>query len=272
MKPEEVVNSGNAFALAFTIAFAFVYFAIIEPHFARDRSSEQHIENTLQQITTTEIELQDKLSRIRSRNAENWLRSPAPLVSSKTNNSRDKSSTPSQNEKDEDSESLIREKLVQLGVAHQSLSKAKSEKKDYSIPIISVSVDEQTLLKFFPTLVLIGLVRLLFYRASFLRIVEPTADTFMPVWVAPLPFCKTRLSFGKWVGVNLLGFIGIGSILFLLSRFVFLYARENHASLTLVSVEAILIALLTVTYLFLIASAIFRTPKSAEMQIEEFEL
>jgi hypothetical protein len=273
MKADDIISGGNTFALTFIVTFAFVYFAIIEPHFARDHFAEQHIENTLQQITATEIRLLDRLDRIRSR--ESYLGSlraggslaPVPAAPKKA-----VGATPQVQKDEEESELLIREKLIQLGVAHQALSKAKAEKKNYAIPIISVSVDEETLLKFFPVLVLIGLVRLLFYRAGLLRVVPSTAESFLPIWIAPLPFGRTSVSFWKWVGVNLLGFIESGSIIFLTLRFVFLYARENHALLKLVAVETLLILAWTLTYLFLVISAIRQMPSAPVVRVLEPEI
>jgi hypothetical protein len=272
MKTDEIISRGNTFALTFIVAFAFVYFAIIEPHFARDHSSEQHIENTLQQLAATEIRLQNRLDRIRSRESYFELRSGGLATSKRTFQSKPSAGITSQIQKDEETESLIREKLVQLGVAHQALSKAKSEKKDYSIPLISVSIDEETLLKFFPILVLIGLIRLLFYRASLLRVVLHNTESFIPIWAAPLPFGRVRLSFWKWVGVNLVGFIESGSIIFLTLRFVFLYAQENHALLNLVTAETILVAAWAVAYLFVVMLAMFQAPRGPKTQTLEFEV
>ncbi len=273
MKADDLISGGNTFALTFIVAFAFVYFAIIEPHFSRDHSAEQHIENTLQQIAATEIRLQAKLDRIRNR--ESYfapLRAGGPAALASANGPTKRAGIASQVQKDEESEILVREKLVQLGVAHQALSKAKAEKKDYAIPLIAVSVDEETLLKFFPVLVLIGLVRLLFYRASLLRVVPSTAESFLPIWTAPLPFGRTSLSFWKWVGVNLLGFIESGSVIFLTLRFVFLYARENHALLKLVAVETFLIVAWILLYLFLVISSMGLMPSVPVARILESEI
>lgn len=256
MKASEVVSAGNSFGIPFIVAFVFIYFAIVDPHYARDTWPEQHMENTLHQIEMTEGQLQEKLSRIRDRNDEirmpvaRSLREDKPRITTRPPRS------PDQIEKAEDSEIAIREKLVQLGMAHQSLSKAKSEKKDYSIPLISVSINEETLLRFFPLLVVLGLVRLLFFRSTLLRSMPSDSKEFIPIWAAPVPFGATQLPFSSWVGVNLSGFAVAGSIVFLLLRFVLLYARENKASSVLALKEIALIGVWAFIYLVLVVTAI----------------
>src|SRR5262249_41664723 len=159
MDERDILASGNRFLLGFLLVFAFIQFAIIEPHFSRDKTSEKRIEETLQQLTATQDLLKMRLARLRLRQPDFPLQASSPVLQTQKTAKQYQSDWEKQFQRNEEAESLLREKLVQLGVVSQALLKAKSEKKQYSIPIVSVSVEEDTLLKFFPLLVVFCLLR-----------------------------------------------------------------------------------------------------------------
>lgn len=240
MEANEITSNGNKFAITASVFFAFVYFGIIDPHFDRDRSPEQHIDATLKQVSETEEILRIQLDRIHGRPD---IFSSSRLFELHPN----RSSGQNGQSRSYLEETSIRQQLVNLGVAHQALSKAKLEKKQYSIPLISVSLDEATILKFFPILVLIGLTRLLSYRHLLLR--SAPAPEKIPIWAAPVPFASASLIFWRWISINLLGFVTSGTVIFLTLRFIYLYARENHAELRLGAIELLVVVAWAILYL-----------------------
>lgn len=270
MEAEEIKSAGNTFAGTFLISFIFVYFAIIEPHFAPKGLLEQHADETLQEIEDGKKQLKSQLARIRLRHSHIGSRLDTSLpFGSPMTLSKSHAIETAQLEKDEEAAQQIHEKMVQLDLAQQATEKTKLEKKQYSIPLVSISLDEETLLKFFPVLVLGGLVRLLFYRWSLLKSISCDADGFLPPWVAPLPLGRTRISFRSWVFVNLLGLSLSGIVVLMTLRFIFSYARENFSRLGLVAIDALLVLLWAGSYLFLIASAIFG--KAVQTQVNTLE-
>ena len=270
MKTAEIISAGNTFAGTFLIAFAFIYFAIIEPHFAPKGLSDQQANETLREIDDAKKQLKAELARIRFRHSHIGLNLDVPL-SPRTPmaTSKSRARDAAQLQKDEEAVLLIHEKMVQLGMAQQTLEKAKLEKKQYSIPLVSISLDEETLLKFFPVLVLVGLTRLLFYRSNLLSSIAYETENFLPLWAAPLPLGKTTLPFWKWVTVNLLGLTVSGTLIFMTLRFTLSYARENFSQLGLVALDTLLILLWASSYLFLIAYAMFQ--RTANPQIANLE-
>jgi hypothetical protein len=262
MKSDNLISAGNTFAASFFISFIFVYFAVIEPHFAPKGLLEQHADETLQEIDDAKKQLKAELVRIRSRHLHigSKLDQSLPL-GALANLPKRRAAEVAQLERDEEAAQRIHEKMVQLELAQQTVEKTKLEKKQYNIPLVNLPLDEDTLLKFFPILVIGGLARLLFYRRNLLRSISVDAKNFLPPWVAPLPMGRVSLSLWGWMMVNVLGFSLSGIIVLMTLRFVFSYARENFSQLGLVAIDALLIFGWIGSYVFFIASAIFvRTP------------
>jgi len=259
VKTDEVISAGNTFAVTFLASFVFVYFAIIEPHFAPKGLSEQHVDEALQQIEESKRELKSQLAEIRFRHSH--LESHAesiPSPSNKMSLPRSHAAEAAQLKADFQAMMTIHDKLVQLGVAQEALEKAKREKRQYSVPIVSISLDEETLLKFFPFLVMVALVRLQFHRLSLLKSISHKSDQLLPPWAAPLPFARTTMSFSRWTTINMLGFAATGIIVLLTMQFVLSYARENYSRTGLVAIDVLLIVVWTVCYLWTIVSTIFK--------------
>lgn len=289
MSADDVRSAGNTFAATFLLVFGFVYFGIVEPHFSREHSSEQHLAATLENINRVLSQRKLQLDRIRSRRdlmVEDLSPTAIPATSFPTLN-RNRSTAFSQAspsvmygrrrpssvaavsewEKQEEQELQISERIVQLGVAQQALEKAKLERKQYSIPLLSVSLDEEQLLMFFPILVLIALSRLLLYRSSLLKRLPPNVGGFLPPWAAPVPYRKTDLPFSAWVAVNLLGFAIVGSVLFFTLRFVFLYAREDFLKLHLVAADSAIVLLWALLYGVVTVGAMFVASEDSQVSV-----
>jgi hypothetical protein len=272
MKLEDVISAGNAFTATFLASFVFVYFAIIEPHFAPKGLSEQHTDETLQEIDESKKELKSQLAEIRFRHSR--IESNVGAVPSPPYNPsapRFHIAEAAQLKKDVQAVMAIHDKLVQLGLAQEALEKAKREKRQYSVPILSIALDEETLLKFFPFLVVVALVRLQFYRLSLLRSISHQSDRLLPPWTAPVPFAGTSMSFWKWTTVNTLGFATNGLVIILTLQFVLSYARENFSRIGLVAIDTLMIFLWIVAYLWNVASTIVRRPPRQEIHLEEAE-
>jgi hypothetical protein len=249
---DEILTAGNKFALTFTVFFGFVFFVIIEPHFSRDRSPEIHVDRSLAEVDVVENALQERRREVlaeRDQDLKRASRKHAP----------DEEWDRVENKAKEGWLSAS-EKLIQLGVARQTLSKAKLEKKQYTIPLIAVSIDEETLLKFFPIVTVLCLARLFFYRLSLLQTAQE-GDDRLPLWAAPVPFRKTGL--WKWTLVNLSGFLFGGSIVLLTLRFLLMYARENPPRLLLAAADAALLVLWSIFYLVVLAVAMFGFPRAS---------
>lgn len=259
MKAEEVISAGNTFAATFLASFAFVYFVIIEPHFAPKGLSEQHTDETLQEIEESKRELKSQLAEIRFRHSH--MESDIEAIPSTSNTppaTKSHAAEAAQLKKDFEAMTALHDKLVQLGVAQEALEKTKREKRQYSVPLVSISLDEETLLKFFPFLVMVALIRLQFYRLSVFRFISNKSDLLLPPWAAPVPFAITGMSFWKWTAVNTLGFTANAIIIFLTLQFVLSYARENYSRIGLVGVDALLILFWAVGHLSTIASAVLQ--------------
>lgn len=258
MDESDIFASGNRFLFGFLLVFLFIQFAIIEPHFSRDKTLEQKIEATLQQLNVTEGLLRTRLARLDSR-AQIGI---PPQIAQGTHQAQRtgksyQSDWEKRFQKSEETESLLREKLVQLGVESEALLKVKLEKKQYSIPIISVSIEEDTLLRFFPLLVVVCITRLLVYRSAWLKKASFDQNKPVPLWAGPVPYLRMQNAFRKWIGLNFLNLLLFGTIILFTLRFVFVYAAEERMHhLRMASIGVLALLVWVVTYLVILVRAV----------------
>jgi preprotein translocase subunit YajC len=255
MDRKEVIAAGNAFALTAVVVFAFVYFAIVEPQYARSQqrpSPEQLLNTAIARVDAAQSEIQARLER-------RTLRITSPAINKKHSSFplSSESATGVILRREEVDSALLQEKLAQLSISQQSLAKAKAEEPQYAIPFVGFSMGRLTLLKFFPFLVVIGFFRLLLYRAQALRTIG-RASRECPVWAAPVSFMQTGCSFAHLLLVNTLGLGAAFAIILLMFKFILQYYVENKARLLVVRSDCVLMLILVIAYLALIGSTIIR--------------
>lgn len=295
MQTDEILKGGNAFALSFSIAYTFIYLAVIYPHFSSNNELNSTIGSAQSEVRALQAQLYGRLQRIGNELGESGsspdhlataasespsLRafvSDSQLRDSRHVGRRDnlpraamqgrtlvQSRRTRLSQKDLDrlsSEAAdIRSRIVKNQLDYLTLENSKIKK--FTIPGFAGTLDEDIVLALFPLITLLSLIWIGVYRRTLLRELPRHAGGNPPLWAAPLPFGAYKISFWRWTATNASGMSLTGVILFLVVDFLQEYRRnsfkEGYFEIYIAAISAYV-----VYYLGLVISAVLRRDRVA---------
>jgi hypothetical protein len=275
MDPREIRQKGDRFALVFIFIFLFIRLGIIGP--AQNSSPTS---NPAEQIA---IKAQARIKKIMGLAGDPWNDGPQPLGQDERGylahgpaNSEpaglaattgpklpekipQPSSQPFGVSPPSDLETQV--KLLDLDLKYLDLEKEKTKKgKTYSLPIVNVAIDEETIFLLFPVFTFLGLLGLLKFRWDLLNNeMEILHD--VPVWALPISYRQTDRSFVEWAFWNMAGITFHLLILYTVYEFAFSLQKAESYSVETTAVNALFLLITLAGYALSLIGAIRRDLK-----------
>jgi hypothetical protein len=258
-KIQAVLKEGNKNLLYFLFIFVFIHFVIIIPY-------KHPVENNAIGQAGKTIESQISFLTSSIAKLENVTENLNTDYSEQTSKYIDTLSTSKESIKQERIY-LLREKLIQHQKNYIEVSKQRVE-RTFNIPVLGISISESVILSIYPGFILVGLCFALFFRKKLLPLVaqlEPDerSNLSLPIWISPLPFSMSDISFRSWLFVNTIGlsihcliiYVGIDFLLFRGNKFDFEIIAVN------IFIATIAIIVYLITFVQLISLEWKSTPK-----------
>ena len=221
MEASDVRTQGDKFFLSFLVAFVFVYFGIVlkpssqeEVGARREAITSQRklvevLKRQLRLKMESEIFLADKSAMLLNRHAERRSQSASM---EKLDSALDGQSTDSglrsmaskglgKGDASLKEEAELTERLAKASTDLATLISESAKETSHSIPFLSISIPESTVLSLFPLGAFAGLLRLLYFRRALLGSAISPKDR-LPIWAGPLPTYMLERSRFRWFAVN----------------------------------------------------------------------
>jgi hypothetical protein len=286
-------TQGDKFFLAFLVAFVFVYFGIVlkpanheEAGPRREAISSQRnlIEALRRQLHfkferdglvagTTGIP-KDTNVGIPRETSEIEEFSSRPRRQLGTTKSRELAKAEAKKQAESlKEEAELTERLAKASSDLANLISESTKETSHTIPFLSISIPESTILSLFPLGSFAGLLRLLYFRRTLLGNGVKQGER-LPLWAGPLPTFMFERSKSQWLSVN----IGMLTLVVLVTWFTgdyllaFLVNNEDSLKRGFARLYAVIGAVSLAAYFVSLIQAVMETePKSEIVADLEFE-
>ena len=224
----EITEAGNTFLVRFAVALLLAHFVVMAPTFEHPPKVHDVIADAKNQIDRQRVDLTAKLAEAErnSRGTAGTLESAHLLMNSPFAKAQPRAlqkeaaeeAKKLQQEAEELKEKLtkerqsVRDSLLKLDTQYLDLEKAKAPRQ-FALPGIT-TIDAHDILKLYPAIICLGLLRLLEYRRRLINSRGPVGK--WPLWAAPVPLAPVTL-FWQGLAVNLLWAAVLGVLFFVYS-------------------------------------------------------
>ncbi len=221
MEATDIRTQGDTFFLSFLAAFVFIYFGIVlkpvNSQVERQRAVAISSQRSLVRVLNEQIALKfpstrldpEQLQMLTDEKVGSQAQSSSnkefdPVAAQQVAVHKRRSMTNAELKKEVETlkeKAEITEHLAKASADLATMVSESAKDNSHTIPFLSISIPESTILSLFPLGVFAGLLRLLYFRRLFLEKIINHSDR-MPIWAGPLPTFMFDRSKTHWLIVN----------------------------------------------------------------------